>query len=146
MTPTIKIFRIWDPFFTGAGAPPPARTYAERLARARRRRFFTGRYSSRCSPVLPVPPILAVCLMLCRRRHPPFDVTLAQILVVLFARVFDQLALLSRQDAFVLPRPRVDDRVVDGDGIRDVVRVDTAERLRQMQLIAVRMADRVEPR
>src|SRR5215467_7417559 len=105
MTPTIKIFRIWDPFFTGAGAPPPARTYAERLARrwpqalfhwrwgpppartyaerparrwrfftgagapppartyaerlarARRRRFFTGRYSSRCSPVLPVPPI-----------------------------------------------------------------------------------------
>src|SRR5215510_10979388 len=49
-----------------------------------------------------------------RRRHPRLDVAFAEILVVFFARILDELALLSREDAFVLPRFRVDHRVVHG--------------------------------
>src|SRR5262245_55799863 len=82
--------------------------------------------------------------MFCRRRNPTFDVSFAKILVVLFARILDELALLSRQHALVLPRPRVDDRIVDRDGVRDVLGVDSAKRLREVQLIAMWMTDGVE--
>src|SRR5438552_8483325 len=75
-----------------------------------------------------------------------FDAAFPETLVIFLARVFHHFPVgPQRERACVLPRLREGLRILDGHFPVDVTEVGPREALHEMQPIAVRMADRIQP-
>src|SRR3984893_582563 len=83
---------------------------------------------------------------ICLRLDAGLDVTLEHVLIVLLAGVFHNLPFrMEGPDTNAIPGLGVGLRIVDREHVVDVARVPALEALNGVQLIAVRVADRVDP-